>query len=318
VTKLERIIITSPPIDFLIRKSKKISLPGFEGLPLYDVAVFFIRQMQREGLNERAAAISFNFLMAIPPLAIVLFTILSHLPMSDKLYREALLLIRQVTPDQATYKILKSVMDDFFEPTSGLLSVGLLLAINFASNAVITIMRTFDKSILHIEVEKRNFFEIRFEAIKLTVLILTLIIGTMLIITLQGSLLGVIRKWLSLGDKSYTWIVELVRLILTFTMVFFSIAFIYRYAPAIEKKWKLNSPGALLATVLIILFTYVFSYWVNNFASYNKVYGSLGSILILMLLVFVNSLVLLIGFELNVSINSLKSIAMRRQVDESE
>ena len=318
MTKLERLIITSAPIAFLIRKSKKISLPGFEGLPLYDVGIFFLRQMQREGLNERAAAISFNFLMAIPPLAIVLFTILSHLPMSDKLYREALLLIRQVTPDQSTYKILKSVMDDFFKPGSGLVSLGLLLAINFASNAVITIMRTFNKSILHIEVEKRNFFEIRFEAIKLTVLILTLIIGTMLIIVMQGSVLGVIRKWLSLGDKSYTWIVELLRLALTFIMVFFSIAFIYRYAPAIEKKWKLNSPGALLATFLIIVFTYVFSYWVNNFASYNKVYGSLGSILILMLLVFVNSLVLLIGFELNVSINSLKSIAMRRAVDEND
>jgi membrane protein len=96
-------------------------------------------------------------------------------------------------------------------------------------------------------------------------------------------------------------------------MVFFSVAFIYKYAPAIQKKWRLASPGSLLATFLIIAFTYFFSIWVNNFASYNKVYGSLGSILILMLLVFVNSLVLLIGFELNVSINSLKSIAKKRQ-----
>lgn len=317
MTKLERIIITSPPVAFVIRKSKRISLPGFEGLPLYDVAVFFFKQMQQIGLNERAAAIAFNFLMAIPPLAIVLFTVLSHLPMSDKLYREALILVGQITPDQNTYNILKSVMDDFFKPDGALVSVGLLFAVYFASNAVITIMRTFNKSILHIEVEKRNFLEIRFEAIKLTVLILTLIIGTMLIIVTQGSLLGFIRKWVHLGDKSYNWSVELLRLLLTFIMVFFSIALIYRYAPAIEKKWKLGSPGALLATFLIIAFTYLFSYWVNNFASYNKVYGSLGSILILMLLVFVNSLVLLIGFELNVSINSLKSIAMRRQAEES-
>jgi membrane protein len=316
VTKLERLIITSPPIDFLIRKSKKIFLPGFEGLPLYDVAVFFFRQTQQIGLNERAAAISFNFLMAIPPLAIVLFTILSHLPMSDKLYREALLLIRQITPDQSTYIILKSVMDDFFKPGSGTLSVSLIFAIFFASNAVITIMRTFNKSILHIDVEKRNFFEIRYEAMKLTILIITLIIGTMLIIVLQGNVLGLFRKWLSLKSKSMDWVVEVLRLGLTFFMVFFSIAFIYRFAPAIEKKWKLSSPGALLATCLIIAFTYVFSYWVNNIASYNKVYGSLGSILILMLLVFVNSLVLLIGFELNVSINSLKSIARRRQSEE--
>jgi membrane protein len=317
LTKLERLIITSPPVAFLIRKAKKISLPGFEGLPLYDVALFFIRQMQQIGLNERAAAISFNFLMAIPPLAIVLFTILSHLPMSDKLYREALILIQQITPDKDTYRILKSIMDDFFKPGGGFISLGLLIAIYFSSNAVITIMRTFNKSILHIDVEKRNFIQLRFEAIKLTILILTLIIGTMLILVVQGSILDGIRTWLSLGSASMKWIVELIRLLLTFIMVFFSIAFIYRYAPAIEKKWKLNSPGALLATFLIIGFTYVFSYWVNNVASYNRVYGSLGSILILMLLVFVNSLVLLIGFELNVSINSLKAIANRRMAEES-
>jgi membrane protein len=92
-----------------------------------------------------------------------------------------------------------------------------------------------------------------------------------------------------------------------------AIGLIYRYAPHVQKKWKIKSPGAVLATLLIIAFTFLFSYWVNNIASYNKVYGSLGSILILMFLVFVNSLVLLIGFELNVSINSLKTIASKRK-----
>jgi membrane protein len=243
----------------------------------------------------------------------VLFTALSHLPMSENLYDEALILARQISPDDSTYNIIKSVMNDFFNPDGSLISLGLIFAIYFSSNAVITIMRTFNKSMLHIEVEKRNFLQIRYEAIKLTVLIIVLIIATILILVSQGRILSYIREWLSIGDKSYTWLVELVRILLTFFMVFFSIAFIYKYAPAIQKKWKLASPGALLATFLIIAFTYLFSIWVNNFASYNKVYGSLGSILILMLLVFVNSLVLLIGFELNVSINSLKSIAVKRQ-----
>jgi len=130
----------------------------------------------------------------------------------------------------------------------------------------------------------------------------------------QGRIMTYIKDYLNIEDRSYNWIIELSRLTITFLMVFYSIALIYRFAPAIEKKWKLASPGALLATFLIIAFTYLFSYWVNNFAAYNKVYGSLGSILILMLLVFVNSLVLLIGFELNVSINSLKSIAKKRQL----
>jgi membrane protein len=317
VIKLQRIIITSPPVSYVIRKSKQISLPGFEGLPVFDVLSFFLRQTQQVGLNERAAAIAFNFLMAIPPLAIVLFTLLSHLPMSGNLYEESLILLRRITPDNSTYTILKSIMDDFFRPDSALISVGLIFAIFFSSNAVITIMRTFNKSMLHIEVEKRNFLQIRYEAIKLTVLIIVLIVATILILVSQGRALTYIRSWLNIGSKSYNWIVELIRFMLTFFMVFFSIAFIYKFAPAVQKKWKLASPGAILATFLIIGFTYVFSYWVNNFAAYNKVYGTLGSILILMSLVFVNSLVLLIGFELNVSINSLKSIARKRQALQS-
>lgn len=315
--KLQRIILTSRPVSYIIRKSKAISLPGFEGIPLYDVASFFLKQTQQIGLNERAAAISFNFLMAMPPLCIFLFTFLSHLPGSQKLYEEALTLARQVSPDDSTFRLLKSVMDDFFRPDTKFISIGLLAAIYFSSNAMITIMRTFNKSMLHIESEERNFLLLRWVAIKLTILIVLLIIATILVMVTQGTIMVKIRNWLFLGDKSYVWILQLLRLSITFFLVFFAIALIYRYAPSIEKKWKLNSPGALLATFLIIAFTYLFSYWVKNFASYNKVYGSLGSILILMLLVFVNSLVLLIGFELNVSINSLKSIASKRQAEET-
>jgi membrane protein len=96
-------------------------------------------------------------------------------------------------------------------------------------------------------------------------------------------------------------------------LIFFAIGLIYKYAPHVQKKWKIRTPGSILATILIITFSYLFSYWVNNIATYNKIYGSLGSILILMFLVFVNSLVLLIGFELNVSINSIKTISVKRQ-----
>lgn len=301
---------------FVIRKSKKLILPGFEGIPLYDVAKFFLQQTQQIGLNDRAASISFNFLLAVPPLCIFIFTLLANLPWSQKLYTEAISLIKQISPDEGTFTILKSIMDDFFKPGSGLISFGLILAIYFSSNAMINIMHTFNKSMLHIETESRNFFEKRWEAIKLTVLLVFLIIGTLLVLLTQGALMGVIRKWLDLRDSSITWLVQLIRFSITFLLVFFAVALIYRFAPAVQKKWKMKSPGAILATTIILIFTYLFSYWVNNFASYNKVYGSIGSILILMLLVFVNSMVLLIGFELNVSINSLKSLSQKRQKEE--
>ncbi len=313
MTKLERIILKSPPMAFLIRKSKQIVLPGFEGLPLYDVARFFLKQTQQVGLNERAAAISFNFLMAIPPLGIFLFTLLSNLPESRDLYKVALSIARQITPNDATFKIIRSIMEDFFRPDKGLSYIGLLTAIYFSSNAMLTIMRTFNKSMLHIETERRNFLRLRWEAIRLTVLIVMLILATIMILFTQSTLVSLLSHWLHIKANAVNWLGQLLRLAITFGLVYFSVAFIYRYAPSVHKKWKISSPGSLLCTLLIIGFTYLFSYWVNNFASYNKVYGSIGSILILMLLVFVNSLVMLIGFELNVSINSLKSIAHKRQ-----
>jgi membrane protein len=315
---IERFLLKSLPVRTAIRLSKRISLPGFEGLPLYDVVKFFLQQVRQIGINERAGAISFNFLMAVPPLGIFIFTLLSHLPESKQLYSQALVLVRQVTPDQSTYQLIKSVMDDFFASSKSLLSFGLILAVYFSSNAMLTIMRTFNKSMLHIETESRSFLQLRWLAIRLTVYIVVLILATTFIMVTQGKLMRIITAWLDIRETMMDWMLQVVRILLTFLLVFASIALIYRYAPAVQKKWRFFSPGVLLATVLIIAFSMLFSLWVNNIASYNRIYGSIGSILILMLLIYVNSLVLLIGFELNVSINSLKAMADRRKKAESK
>ena len=314
MVKLQRILIESRPVKTLVNWSKKLVLPGFEGLPLYDVLHFFFKQTQQIGLNERAASVSFNFLMAIPPLFIFIFTLLSYIPGSKRLYEEILVLLRGVIPDATTYTMIKNVMDDFFATGTGTLSFGLLLALYFASNATLTIMRTFRKSMLHIEVEERNFIEVRLSAIRLTFIIVLLIIATIMIMLTQTIILNWIIEQMNIKDSVTDFIFGSGQFIVTFLLIFLAIGLVYRYAPHVQKKWKIRTPGALLATILIISFTYFFSYWVNNIASYNKIYGSLGSILILMFLVFVNSLVLLIGFELNVSINSLKSIAEKRKI----
>ena len=310
---IERKIIESKPIQFLIETSKKIILPGFEKLPLYDVLKFFIKQTQEIGLNERAASIAFNFLMAVPPFFIFIFTLLSNMPGSKRLYDEVLIIVKTVMPDESTFLIIKDVMDDFFLPGTGLLSFGLLLALYFSSNATLTIMRTFTKSMLHIEVEKRNFIELRWDAIKLTMLIVLLVFATIFILLTQTIVVNWLLDRIHIKDYFSDLILSIIQILIIFFLIFVAIGMIYRYAPNVQKKWKVRSPGAILATILVMAFTYLFSYWVNNIASYNKVYGSIGSILILMFLVFVNSLVLLIGFELNVSINSLKSIAAKRK-----
>ena len=303
-------------LHYLIKKSKSVILPGFEGIPIYNVLSYLMKQTSKIGVNERAAAISFNFLMAVPPLGIFVFTLLSSLPDAISLYNQALLLVKEVSPNQSVYQLIKSVMDDFFHPGGELISFGLILAIYFSSNAMLTIMRTFNKSMLHIQKEKRNFIQLRWVAIKLTILIVVLFIAVLLVLVTQGTVLDFIRIHWGIGNKSYIGLLQLARFIITASLVFFSIAMIYRYAPAIEKKWKLNSPGAILASSLNISFIYLFSFWVNHFATYNKVYGSIGSILILMFLTYVNFLVLLLGFELNVAINSLHAIAKKSNIEE--
>jgi membrane protein len=310
--KLQRIILESPPIKPIINWSKKLLLPGFERIPLYDVVTFFLKQTQQIGLNERAASISFNFLMAVPPLLIFLFTLLSYIPGSKNLYSEILVLLENIIPDATTYLMIKKVMDDFFTGGTGALSFGLLLAIYFSSNATLTIMRTFRKSMLHIEVEDRNFLQVRWSAIRLTFIIILLLIATILIMLTQTVVLKWVTNQLNIEDQWADLLFNIGHFLVTFLLIFLAIGLVYKYAPHVQKKWKIRSPGAILATILIMAFTYLFSYWVNNIASYNKVYGSLGSILILMFLVFVNSLVLLIGFELNVSINSLKRLSEKR------
>ena len=239
---IERIkqILKNPFILWLIKTSKRISLPGFEGLPLYDVLFFFIKQTNQIGINERVAAISFNFLLAVPPLSIFIFTLLSNLPHAEAFYRQALLLAKDFSPNQSVYQLIKSVMDDFFHPGAEILSFGLILAIYFSSNAMLTIMRTFNKSILHIQNEKRNYLQLRWVAIKLTVLLVGLLIAVLLVLVTQGTVLDYIRILLSIGDASYIWLLQLVRFIVTTLLVFFSIAMIYRYVPAVEKKWKLK------------------------------------------------------------------------------
>ncbi|HEY0680654.1 MAG TPA: YihY/virulence factor BrkB family protein [Chitinophagaceae bacterium] len=317
MTKIERIILNTTIMQTLIKWSQHIVLPGFERLPLYDVIVFFIKQMKKVGLNERAAAISFNFLMAIPAATIFLCTLLPYLPISSQITDELLTLTEDITPDDSTYFAVKGFLEDFLQtPRSGLLSLGFLLAVFYASNAMMGIMRTFNKSLIYMS--RRNFLESRWMAIKLTTLLIVLVIATMILLATQGKILIWILERVNLKNAAILTIIQIVRWLLLIGMSYYSIAFIYKYAPAVHKRWKLTSPGTTLATFLILVTAWLFSFWVTNFGSFNKVYGSIGTILIIMLLVYINSLVLLIGFELNVSIHSLKHQADERAKHETD
>ncbi len=312
--KLERKIINSGPVSFILNKSKHWHLPGFEGVPLYDVVHFFYMQVKTVGLSERASAIAYNLIMAIPPAFLFLFTLIPHLPFIKKqdILNQLTLIIKDIVPAQGFDKTLtKFVEDTFFDtPVVGLLSFGLLTALYFASNAMMGIMRSFNKK--YMGFAKRKGLHSRWVAIRLTTLLFGLLLGCLVLLITQGAVL------IFLGLKSPFWltIIAYLRWLFIVALIFYSIASIYKYAPAVEKRWKLLSPGAILATTLSIIASIGFSTFVNSFGKYNVLYGSIGTIIVLMVLIYINSLVLLIGFELNVSIKSLKSIADRRDAKE--
>ena len=308
LTQIRRKFITSAPVKFVIRKSKKIILPGFNGIPLFDVVRFFFIQIQKSSINERAASIAFNLLVAVPPGLIFIFTLIPYLPIKEfmpQLYE----LIRDIIPGKQNYQPIIDFLEDFVTNQRGdLLSFGFLLALYFSSNAMIGIMRSFNK-MNYIGFSQRHVVLDRWVAIKLTLILFLIMVVSVVVLISRESVL----KWLGIEDPMIRNIILNLRWIVIILLFFLTISFIYRYAPAVHKKWKLINPGSILATFMMIIYTMGFSYYVATFGNYNQLSGSIGTILILMLLIFFNSLVLLIGFELNVSISSLRKLADQRK-----
>lgn len=307
-TKIGNKIAATPPARIVINKSKETSLPGFRGIPLYDVVKFFIGQVKTVGMTERASAIAFNFVMAIPPAIIFLFTLIPFLPITEKFQEEIFGLIRDVIPGEKESPVLINFLKDFINnPRNGLLSLGFVLSMFFSSNAMMGIMRSFDKN--YIGFKKRKGLQKRGVALQITMVLFILVFISVLLLMGRESVL----KFLGIQSEVVRNIIINARWLIIILLFFACISYIYRHAPAVHKKWRLINPGSILATVLMLLTTLLFSWWVGRFGNYNQLYGSIGTVLILMILIFINSLVLLIGFELNVSITSLKKIADERK-----
>ncbi len=303
---IEQKILSSGFVGKIREKSKNTFLPGFKGLSLYEVFDFFVDQIQREGLNVRAAAISFNIIMAIPAACLFLFTLIPYLPGANNMHNQLLQFIYDLAPNSEAQVTMAQFLDDFFnKPKTGLLSLGFFLALFYASNAMMGIIRTFDRSLM--KKTKTNFIKKRIRALKLTLIMALLVLGTTLISTGQGVFFNRIMEWMQIQNNTVKALIQNLRWIVVVALFLYSIAFIYKLAPSLHKRWKLISPGSIFATALMITCTYFFSIWASNFSTYNKFYGSIGTLLLIMALVFINSLVLLVGFELDFSIYYLSS-----------
>ena len=315
MTKLERILITKTPLAFLLNKTKTLILPGFEGVPLYDVLRFFYRQVKAEGLTERASAISYNFIMAIPPSLLFLFTLIPNLPFISKssIRSELHGLIYDIVPNKIYNKEVIKLVDSFiYEDRIALLSFGLLTSLYFASNAMMGLIISFNKK-NYLGFEKRMGILSRWTAIKLTVMIFGLFLLFFILLITQGALL----EWL-IKNEGLRDFISNIRWVMIILLIYYAIGFIFKYAPSVEKKWKLTSPGTITTTFLSLLSSIGFSIFVTNFGKYNVLYGSIGTIMMVMALIYINSLAILIGFELNVSINSLQIIAESRKENQPD
>ncbi|MCD6113592.1 MAG: YihY/virulence factor BrkB family protein [Bacteroidales bacterium] len=287
----------------VVRLSKKIILPGFDGMPLYDVVKFFFRGINQSSLISRANSLSFTFLLAIFPAIIFFFTLIPYIPI-ENLQSTILQTLENALPEH-TYIAVKDTIEEIVKQEhGGLLSIGFLLSFYFSSNGMLGIMKAFNRT-SH-TIESRSFFKIRFVSVTLVLIVTTLVIlaATMLI----GASIALDYLASNHMIKSeFTFIlINFGKWVITLIIVFTAISFIYYLAPAKRRSFKFISAGSTLATFLSLLFIVGFNYYIDNFAQYNKLYGSIGTLIILMLWIKLNAIVLLIGFELNASILEAK------------
>lgn len=291
----------------LIKIGRQIVLPGFQKLPLYDVLVFFVRALLNGTISTRASAMAFSFFLALFPAIIFLFSVIAFLPIKNL---EILLLdyLKFGLPNEAFELSKSTILDLALNQRGSLLSFGFLSMIVFASNGVNTMIDMFNQSVL--TTEKRPFFKQWFIAITLMfVLFLLLIISTGLIVFWQWLAENLLH--ISFFSSFAGFLIEIGKWMVVFCFIYFAISVIYFLAPATRNYWTFFSAGSTLSTLLIIIFSLGFAYYVNHFGQYNKLYGSIGTLIVIMLYIFFNSAVLLIGFELNAAIAGAKKRKLR-------
>lgn len=301
--KLLRRIVFSSPGRSLIAYTKNVALPGFDHLPVYDVADFFFTGIQRGSIKTRAQSLAFSFFLALFPAVIFLFSLIPYIPVHS--FQDSLLdMIKNFLPNNA-YEATRSTIEDIIKhQRSGLLSVGFVLALYFTSNGFMAMMKGFNTS-YHVS-EKRSPVKRRLASLVLTfILSVLLIVATILIIFGEIAIKYLVTHHI-LKTKTQVWLLLLGKWVVVLALFFIAISFLYYYAPSMKKRWRFISAGSTLATVLTIITSIVFAYFVNNFGQYNKLYGSIGTLIVMLLWIYFNSLILILGFELNASIDNAK------------
>ncbi len=291
------------PIREFIQFTKKLVLPGFDGLSVYEVSSFFFRGIWEGYIPSRASSLAFNFFIALFPAIIFLFTLIPYIPVTD--FQTALFdLIYDVLPPNA-YDAAKTTIDDVINHgRSGLLSFGFFLALFFSTNGVSAMISEFNHTI-HTN-EGRSYLKQRWVALVLTIMLAILLFSAIALIVLSENFTDFLleRKVITEGMAE---LIPYGRWAIMISLVFVSTSILYYYAPSKKVRFRMFSAGSTLATLLLVVTSVGFSYYVAHFAQYNKLYGSIGTLIVILLWIYFNSISLLLGFELNASITGARS-----------
>lgn len=283
----------------LVKASQRIILPGFEGLSLYIVTKFFFHGLHNGTINMRASSLSFNFFLALFPSIIFIFTLIPYIPIEH--FQDSLLSqLQNVLPKSAFEATEDTISDIIKNQRGGLLSIGFVSALYFSTNGFNAMISAFNET--YHQMESRNALMQRLVSLFMVIVNLLMIgAGITLIIFSEIGLHKIIHTY-----KVLYYFILFGKWIVLFGLSFCLISFNYYFGPKRKKGWRFFSAGSTFATVFIIIASLIFSYYVNNFGNYNKLYGSIGTLIVIMMWIYINSLILLLGFDLNASIHSAK------------
>ncbi len=276
------------------------SLPGNKGVPLYDVLSYFLVSIFNGDINQRAKGLAYSFLTALPPLMIFFFTLVAYFPV-DGLQNELLAQLNGIVPEKIMGPLTDTVNDVMGHRHSTLLSIGFISSIILAANGMSGVISSLNFA--NRSVEKRPYLQryllcimMVFVMYILIVLVLCLLIGHKYLLQLIFS-----QGWMNISRANTVWF-NIGRWVLLSFATLFAVSFIYYWAPVKRQRVGFFSAGSVLATGMFFVLSWGLGVYLNNFSRYNLLYGSIGTLLMLMFWVYFNCIVLLVGYELNISI----------------
>ena len=299
----------NPIIAFRNEKIKRIVLPGFEGATISNVFTFVVKGFSKGSLVTRASSIAFNLLMALLPASIFLITLIPFIPIRN-FHQELIKLFESIIPAEA-YSFLESTIIDVITRKSGGLLIFMFIAtIIFSTNGIHALIHSFVVS-AH-KFQSRTWVDQRKISVILLVIIVFLFACAGFLLIFGKMAINRLVELRIVEKKLVFYLLMTLKWIVIVFLILLAISFLYWLAPAKKSDFRFISPGSVLATCLFILTSLGFSAYVNNFGQYNKLYGSIGTLMVILAWLYLNSIALLIGFELNMSIKS----AIGRQNEE--